>query len=264
MRLSSRVVLPALLLLPSAAAFGQDLPEIREKGTLRILVVPCANDDEFFSLGSRPGLDHELVDAFCSLQKLKAEVVPVSTWDGLVPALRAGKGDVIAGSFSNTEARRKLIDFTSEVFPTRNVVVTLKPHKAIRDLEELKGERVGIVRGTSMGEALAEAGIPHSAIDDTSPAGGLLQALKQGKVSAGVMGVEQAISAQRTEPSLDLGPFIGIPGSLAWGVRKDSPLLLRALNDYVDNVRKTQTWSRLVIKYFGERAPEILKKARGD
>jgi membrane-bound lytic murein transglycosylase F len=262
-RLAPAFLIGGLLLGPQFAA-GEDLPDIRERGTLRVLVVPFTNDDEFFSLGTRPGFDHELVDAFCSLQKLKVEVVPVPTWDGLVPALRAGKGDLIAGSFSNTEARRRLIDFTSEVFPTRNVVVTLKPHKPIRDLDELKGEHVGIVRGTSMGDALVEAGIPKSAIDDSSPAGGLLPALKQGKISVGVMGVEQAISAQRTDPALDLGVFLGVPGSLAWGVRKDSPLLLKALDDYVDNVRKSQTWSRLVIKYFGERAPEILKKARGE
>jgi hypothetical protein len=27
-------------------------------------------------------------------------------------------------------------------------------------------------------------------------------------------------------------------------------------------VRRTPTWSRLVVKYFGEEAPEILKRAR--
>jgi hypothetical protein len=30
----------------------------------------------------------------------------------------------------------------------------------------------------------------------------------------------------------------------------------------VSNLRKTPTWSRLVVKYFGDAAPEILRKAR--
>ena len=38
--------------------------------------------------------------------------------------------------------------------------------------------------------------------------------------------------------------------------------LLAALNDYVSNVRRTPTWNRLVVKYFGEAAPEVLKAAR--
>jgi hypothetical protein len=29
-------------------------------------------------------------------------------------------------------------------------------------------------------------------------------------------------------------------------------------------VRRTPTWNRLVVKYFGEDAPEILKRARAE
>jgi hypothetical protein len=45
-------------------------------------------------------------------------------------------------------------------------------------------------------------------------------------------------------------------------VRKQDAALLRALNAYIDDLRHTPTWSRLVVKYFGEKAPEILRKAR--
>jgi len=38
--------------------------------------------------------------------------------------------------------------------------------------------------------------------------------------------------------------------------------LLRRLNEYVENTRRSATWSRLVVKYFGDAAPEILRKAR--
>jgi ABC-type amino acid transport substrate-binding protein len=248
----------------SGLAPARDLPDIRKDGTLQVLVVPFTGEDDFFSLGERPGFDREIVEGFCKLEKLELKTVGVSNWDGLVPALRAGKGDLIAGSFSNTEARRKLIDFTVEVFPTRNVIVTLKPRKAILDLAELRGGKVGVVKGTSMAEALVALGLPKSAVDDTIPAGGLVDALKSGRVTAGIMGVETAISTQRTDADIQLGTFFGPPGSFAYGVRKDEPELLRALNDYIDNVRRSQTWSRLVVKYFGERAPEILKKARGD
>jgi len=38
--------------------------------------------------------------------------------------------------------------------------------------------------------------------------------------------------------------------------------LLKALDEYIENLRRTATWSRLVVKYFGEMAPDVLKKAR--
>jgi ABC-type amino acid transport substrate-binding protein len=56
--------------------------------------------------------------------------------------------------------------------------------------------------------------------------------------------------------------FLGPPGSLAYGVRKGDTALLAALNSYIEGIRKTPTWSRLVVKYFGDDAPEILRKAR--
>jgi membrane-bound lytic murein transglycosylase MltF len=55
---------------------------------------------------------------------------------------------------------------------------------------------------------------------------------------------------------------VGPPSSVAFAVRKDCPQLRAALDDYVANLRKTPTWSRLVVKHFGESALEILKKSR--
>lgn len=37
---------------------------------------------------------------------------------------------------------------------------------------------------------------------------------------------------------------------------------LRVLNDYLANVRRSGTWNRLAVKYFGAAAPEILKRAK--
>jgi ABC-type amino acid transport substrate-binding protein len=45
-------------------------------------------------------------------------------------------------------------------------------------------------------------------------------------------------------------------------VRKSDVALRKALNEYIENLRRTDTWSRLVVKYFGEMAPDVLRKAR--
>ena len=173
-----------------------------------------------------------------------------------------GRGDLIAGRFTVTESRKKLIAFTSEVFPTRNVVLTRRPHRVVRTLAELYEERVGTVKGTSLAEAIGAAGVPPAHVDGSVPSGTLPAALRSGQVSAVVLGVENAISAQRADPALQLGLFLGPPTSLAYGVRKGDAELLKALDEYIENLRRTPTWSRLVVKYFGERAPDVLKKAR--
>jgi hypothetical protein len=47
-------------------------------------------------------------------------------------------------------------------------------------------------------------------------------------------------------------------------VRKGDPRLREALDAYLSDLRRSASWSRLVVKYFGERALEILTKARSE
>ena len=110
---------------------------------LRVLAVPdTACGSISFKSSEAPGFDYEVLDGFARLKRLRLELVPVDAWDRLLPALTEGQGDVIAGSFTMTPERMRSIDFTSETLPTRSVVVTRKPHRTVRSLEELRSERV--------------------------------------------------------------------------------------------------------------------------
>jgi membrane-bound lytic murein transglycosylase F len=259
--LTVRLLAAALLAawLPAA-----DLPQVKERGTLRVLVVFSDEEYFFFSAkpGTPPGFDQELLTGFADLQKLKLEVVPVTGWDALIPWLLKGKGDLIAGGFTATDTRRKQIAFTTEVFPTRNVVITRKPHRVVATLAQLKEEKVGTIRGTSMAEDLSTAGIQR--VDVSLEAGQFVRALRDNKITAAVDGVEAALRAKLADPELQIGMFLGPPRSLAYGVRNEDAELLRTLDAYVGNLRKTPAWSRLAVKYFGEAAPEILREARKD
>jgi ABC-type amino acid transport substrate-binding protein len=254
------------LLLPGAGAVATDLPDIKSRGVLRVLAHEPRAGDEFFAAGggSQPGFDREVLDGFAKLHRVSLEVVPIQSWDELVPGLLAGHGDLIAGRFTVTDSREKLIAFTAEVFPTRNVVLTRRPHRVVKTVAELRQEKVGTVKGTSLAEAVVAAGVPKANVDDSIPSGTLPEALKGGAVNAVVIGVENAISAQRADPELQIGAFLGPPSSLAYGVRKGDTALRAALDAYIENLRRTPTWSRLVVKYFGETAPEVLKKARAE
>ena len=259
----SRLLLAGALAIGPALAFAQDAGTAPKKGTLRVLAVVAAND-EFLTDQPGVGLERELLEGFAKLRQLQLEVVPIDSWDGLVPALLKGRGDLIAGRFTVTEGRQRQIDFTPEVFPTRNVVVTRRPHPVVSTLEQLRSEHVGTVRGTSLAEAVAAAGVPAGKVDDGVPTGQLPDALRSGRVTAVVLGVDSAIAERRRDADLQLGLFVGPPGALAWGVRKTDHALKEALSSYVSSARRTPTWNRLVVKYFGEDAPGLLRQARGE
>ena len=261
MRSRSVLGVSVLALWAVAAPARADWLDVQKRGSLRVLVMLDTRRPEFFSLKQEaPGFDHEVLEGFASLQRIKLDIKPVESWDALLPALEGGKGDLIAGRFTVTESRTRIVNFTTEVFPTRNVVINRKPRKPVTTLEGLRAEKVGTIKGTSMAEAIAAAAVPS--VDDGLPAGSFGEALKSGRVTAAVWGIESAIALQREDPEIQLGLFLGPPRSLAYAVRKEDRELLRVLDGYIDNLRKTPTWSRLVVKYFGAAAPEILKKAR--
>jgi ABC-type amino acid transport substrate-binding protein len=160
--------------------------------------------------------------------------------------------------------RRRQINFTSEVFPTRDVVVTRKPTQVIMSLEQLRKVKVGTIRGTGLADRVAEVKVPKANVDDEVPSTGFAEALQSGRVVALVDGVEDALLLQKADPDIEMGMFLGPPHSLAFGVRKDSPALRAALSTYITNFRKTPTWNRLVVKYFGASAADVLKRARGE
>jgi membrane-bound lytic murein transglycosylase F len=250
-----------VVLLPAPAG-GVDLPEIEKRGTLRVLAVPGSG--QFFALdgGGAPGFDREILEGFARLRKLRLEPVSVASWDALLPALAEGRGDLAAGGITATDARRRTVDFTSEVFPSRMVAMTRKPTPAVTTLAQLRALKVGTIRGTSLAETLGGLAVPS--VDDGVPPGGLPEALRSGRVAAIVMGVEDAIAVQRKDPAIQIGLFLGPKGSLAFAVRKSNPALRQALDDYLANLRRTPTWSHLVVQYFGESALEILQKAQED
>ncbi len=253
-----------ILLLSTVPAWAADLPDIKQRGALRVLAVLDTAEPEFFSLKSQssPGFDVEILLGFAKAQKVELKVVPAGGWAGLVPALVGGSGDLVAGRFAATPQRRRQIDFTQEVFPSRIVVVTRKPHPGVRSVEELKAERVGTIAGTNMYEALLAAGLQPGKIDASLSSGELSDALRGGKVSAAVWWLEGAMLAQRRDRELDIGLTLGPTETLGYGVRKEDDALLAALNQHIDVVRQSGTWNRLAVKYFGDTTPAILKRAR--
>jgi ABC-type amino acid transport substrate-binding protein len=257
----TRLLMAFLLALPAVPLLSADLPDLRSGGKLRVLV---SADEEplFFRLAGagEPGFERELMEGFASLQGLKLEVVPVQRFETILSDLLAGRGDLISGIIDNDE-RRQQIDFTSEVLPARHVAVACAPASAPQTLEQLRRERVGTIRGTTWIAAATDAGIKAASLKTFPEMGPLLEALCSGRIGAAVMSVSDATLGLRQEPRLRPGVLLGRPESAAWGVRKTDPALLKALDEYLGNARRGQTWSRLAVKYFGNDALTILGRA---
>jgi polar amino acid transport system substrate-binding protein len=233
-----------------------DLQEIKERGTLRV-VVSSNTDPDFYDVASedRPGLLREVLLGFAELHDLRVETRESSSRERAAE-LQAGRCDVVALTSNERDAARMV--FSEEVFPKNYVVVTRQPGSVVRSVEDLEAETVGVF-GRNRGAVLEALGVPYTEMesDDAS-----LAAIQDGSTTATIVSLDNALNAQRADPAFQIGMFVGPTVGHVFGVRKDDPVLLQALNDYIGNLRLSGAWQRLVVKYFGSQVIDILRGAR--
>jgi len=75
--------------------------------------------------GSLGGFEPELAKVLCERAKIECTLV-ASDWDGMIPALNAGKFDVIMDALSITDERKQVIDFTIPYAATPAAFATAK------------------------------------------------------------------------------------------------------------------------------------------
>jgi ABC-type amino acid transport substrate-binding protein len=257
-----RIVLMAAVLAGLAPLGAAQEFELQAPGTLRVIV---GIDDlpELFVADRPEGLEREILEGFARRHHLRIETLQAQVMSDRIPWLLEGRGDIIAGGLVMTEARRKTVAFAAETFPIRHAAVTRRPHRAVDTLEDLRRQRVGVTRNSSWAEEALKAGVPRANLDDSyGDVREVMAALKAGKISCAVMSLIGAMSERRRDPALDIGVMIGAPTGMGFAVRKDQPRLLAALDEYVVATRKTPTWSRLVVKYLGPDALDLLRRSR--
>jgi polar amino acid transport system substrate-binding protein len=135
--------LSLLLLLASA-------PIAYAEGTIRFGVAaepyqPFASKN---AEGAWVGWEIDVKDEICRRLQADCPIVEIS-WDGIIPALTAGKLDVIWAGMSITDERLKIIDFTSAYYNTQTWLVGAAGGETAITAEGLAGKTVGVQTATT-------------------------------------------------------------------------------------------------------------------
>ncbi len=101
------------------------------------------------SSGQLQGFDVDIAKAMCDKAKVKCTFV-AQDWDGIIPALLAGKYDAIAASMSITEERKQKVDFTNKYYQTPAMIAAPKATKlTTTDPAAYKGLTIGAQSATT-------------------------------------------------------------------------------------------------------------------
>ena len=113
--------------------------------------------------GKLIGFDVDIAEEICKRIKAKCDIV-AQDWDGIIPALLAGKYDVIVASMAITEDRKKIVNFSNPYYKGALSYVTPKG-TGITDFSDagLTGKVIGVQAGTTQSD-YAEAVHPKAEI----------------------------------------------------------------------------------------------------
>lgn len=99
--------------------------------------------------GKLVGFDIDIAKALCEEMKAECEFV-TQDWDGIIPALLAGKFDAIIASMSITDERLKKVDFSEKYYNTPPAIAVPKDSKITEASDAgLKGKIIGAQSSTT-------------------------------------------------------------------------------------------------------------------
>lgn len=208
--------------------------------------------------GSLAGFDIDLRNAICEQLRVKCTWVEQG-FDGMIPALRAKKFDVIMSAMTATDERLKQIDFSNKLYASPAALVAPLGSKLLPSAASLAGKRIGIDQGTTQ-EAFAKAEwapkgvtiVPYQNQDQVYQdlVNGRLDAAFQDKTQAGY----SFLKTERGKRFAFAGPDVTdvrITGhGVAMGLRKDDAALKQRLNQAIADIRANGTYQKIAAKYF--------------
>lgn len=216
-----------------------DLDVLRQKGRLRILIP--ANIRGVFYLprdGWPVDEQHRAAERFARSQGLRPELVPVEGLAQIIPALLAGRGDIIAANLTVTGTRRERIAFSLPLTNVRQQVLVSSARDDIQEDRDLAGRRVMVDSSSVFWERLAQLREQHADLQLIARPAEMsdeeeLDAVADGRVDATVR--DSNVAGRYLGYRDDVKVAFELPGTdaIAWGIRRESPQLRAALDQFL-------------------------------
>ena len=206
--------------------------------------------------GKLEGFDIDIANALCAEMKAECELV-TQDWDGIIPALQAGKFDAIIASMSITDERKQKVDFSKKYYQTPPAIAVAKDSTIPNaSPESLKGKSLGVQASTTHFN-FAEAkygesdikGFPSAQEYQLDMASGRIDAVMDDvMVLRGWLATEagaccKLLGTVETDPKIH-GEGAGI------AVRKGETALADKFNAAIDAIRANGEYKKIQDKYF--------------
>lgn len=251
-------------LASSQAAWADRLDDIRKAGVLRVAAFDGNPPFGFIDGTSKKQVGHDidLATEYAKSLGVKVEFVPTNPANR-IPLLTSGKVDVVFASFTITDERVKVVDFTTPYFLVGQQFLAKKG--VLTDASQIKDVRIGTEKGTTM-ESNLRTRYPEAKVVlyDDSPFA--LAALRNGNVQA-ITNDGVKLTAQWNQlpdkENYEIPPITVSKEYLGAAVPKGETRLLESLNGWLVESEKNGRAVAIYNTWFGANSnaplPRLLK-----
>ena len=189
-------------------------------------------------------LHRDLVRRFAEQHYLDVDWVQVDDWDALVPALLAGKGDLVAADVVVTDLRKEMLAFTVPTRRTRELIVVRKGDR-IDSVADLAGREVALRERSSFWHVVQRARRDHPEIEtrlvpENTPPEKLLKDVADGRLDMAAVDVGEGEGFESRWPTLRIVPRPFASDTTAWAVNPHAPKLREALDQFLSREQLTR------------------------
>ena len=226
--------------LENSITLKGDLDKIIRHGKLRILLTQDFTSVSYLPRRRSPLAEQQrIAEDFALSLGLIPELVIVNNFSEMIPALVAGKGDIIINNLTISDQRRKKISFSVPVSHVRQQVITRKDNDSIKSVSDLDGKKVMVNRGSTFWHSLLwlkkyrYTKIEILETPNQIDLDQLLDLLTDGEIDATILDSNRVDIYQGYRDDIKVATNFSGQRDIGWGIRKDAPRLVSEINRYI-------------------------------
>jgi polar amino acid transport system substrate-binding protein len=182
--------------------------------------------------------------------------VQSSPWNGIIAAMVGGRFDACICSMSNTEERRKAIDFSDSYYSAGLSVWVQGSTDDVNSIDDFAGKRVGSTLGETGNQWAVETGDGKWRNQTFQGLPDMMNGLTTGRIDIMIGDdVPILVAMQENGPDIkmvDVGELPRWPAAIS--IQKNQPDLLAAINVALAEIKADGTYQDIVDKWIGEGA----------
>ncbi len=228
-------VVMAAALAVSCSGSTSAVDAVKKKGKLVMLTESGFAPYEYMGAdGKVAGIDVDIATKIAEKLGVQVEVVDMA-FDGLIPALQGGKGDIILAGMTMTEERKGGVDFSTPYADSTQMIIVPAQGSTVASESDLAGKTVGVQLGTT-GDLYMTENFPDTTVKQFKSGIEAASDLKNGKLDAVILDLLPASNIVAQNSDLTLVEMSAPGEQFAAAVKKGDEAFLKIVNEVIEGL----------------------------